>query len=113
MCFLLADDRDKLDRLVNLMTVQAQEAWKIVARSDAEFVWAPDNLTADVLSPELYRRYGQPYYEALAEVVHPAHQRIIAHLDGHLLTLTELIAATPVDVVEKLYPPAQRQPAAA
>jgi hypothetical protein len=105
LCFLLADDRDRADRLVSLMTRKALEGWKIVARSDAEFVWAPDNLTADILSPELYRRYAQPYYEALAEVLHPAHKRIVAHMDGHLLTLAELIAETPVDVIESFTPP--------
>ncbi|NLO74639.1 MAG: hypothetical protein GX100_11115 [candidate division WS1 bacterium] len=105
LCFLLADQRDRLDRLVSLLTVQGQEAWKILARSDAEFVWAPDNLTADVLSPELYRRYAQPYYEALAEVLHPAGKKIVAHMDGHLAALVDLIARSPVDVIESFTPP--------
>jgi hypothetical protein len=105
LCYLLADDRDKLDRMISAMTVKDAECWQLVARSDAEFVWAPDNVTADILGPELFQRYAQPYYEALAEVMHPHHKRIVAHFDGHLAALAELIAATPVDVVESFTPP--------
>ena len=105
LCFLLADDRDKLDRMISVMTVKQAEQWRIVARTDAEFIWAPDNLTADILGPELFRRYAQPYYEALAEALHPHHQLIIAHFDGHLAALQDLIAETPIDVVESFTPP--------
>jgi hypothetical protein len=105
LCYLLADDRDKLDRMISAMTLSQVECWKIMARSDAEFVWAPDNVTADILGPELFRRYAQPYYEALAEVLHPHHKRIIAHFDGHLAALAELVAETPIDVMESFTPP--------
>ena len=105
LCYLLADDRDKLDRMISAMTLKQVDCWKLVAQSDAEFVWAPDNLTSDLLGPELYRRYAQPYYEALAEVVHAHHKLIVAHFDGHLAALAELIAATPIDVVESFTPP--------
>jgi hypothetical protein len=105
LCYLLADDRDRLDRMVSAMTRKESECWELVARSDAEFVWAPDNLTADILGPELYRRYAQPYYEALAEALHPRHKLIIAHFDGHLAALADLIPQTPIDVVESFTPP--------
>jgi len=105
LMFALADQRDKLDRMISLMTRKATECWALVAQCSAEFVWAPDNLTADVMSPELYRRYAQPYYEALAEVLHPLHKKIVAHFDGHLAALADLIAETPVDVVESFTPP--------
>ena len=105
LCFLLADDRDKLDRMISAMTVKQAEHWQMVARSDAEFIWAPDNLTSDILGPELYRRYAQPYYEALADALHPRHKLIIAHFDGHLAVLDDLIAETPIDVVESFTPP--------
>lgn len=105
LCFLLADDRNKLDRMISVMTRKQSECWELTAHSDAEFVWAPDNLTADILGPELYRRYAQPYYEALAEALHPHHKLIVAHFDGHLAALAELIAETPIDVVESFTPP--------
>ncbi len=105
LCYLLADDRDRLDRMISAMTRKQTEHWEIVARSDAEFIWAPDNLTADILGPELYRRYAQPYYEALADALHPHHKLLIAHFDGHLGSLAELIAETPLDVIESFTPP--------
>ena len=105
LCVLLADDRDCLDRLVSLVTRKAGESWAMIAACGAEFVWAPDNLTSDILSPELFRRYAQPYYEALAGALRPAGQKIVAHMDGHLAALTELIAETPVEVVESFTPP--------
>lgn len=105
LCYLLADDRDKLDRMISAMTVKQAEQWEIVGRTEAEFIWAPDNVTADILGPELFRRYGQPYYEALAAALHPHHQLIVAHLDGHLAALAELIPETPIDVMESFTPP--------
>ncbi|HEY3397468.1 MAG TPA: uroporphyrinogen decarboxylase family protein [Armatimonadota bacterium] len=105
LCFLLADDRNKLDRMISSMTKRAVAHWKLTAASDAEFVWCPDNLTSDIMGPELFRRYAQPYYEALADVMHPAHKRLIAHFDGHLAVLKDLIAETPIDVIESFTPP--------
>jgi hypothetical protein len=94
-----------MDRLVSLLTISAREAWEITAHCEAEFVWCPDNLTADIMGPELFRRYGQPYYEALADVMHPVRKRLVAHMDGHLAALVDLIATTPVDVIESFTPP--------
>lgn len=105
LVFLLADDRRRTDRLVSLLTLSAREAWEIAAESESEFIWCPDNLTADVMSPELYRRYGQPYYEAVAEVTRPRGKKLVAHMDGQLAALADLIAQTPVNVVESFTPP--------
>lgn len=105
LCIALADDRETMDRLISAMTQKARDCWEIVAQSEAEFIWAPDNVTSDILSPKLFRRYAQPYYEALAEVMHAAGKQIIAHMDGHLAALRDLIAATPIDVVESFTPP--------
>lgn len=105
LCLALADDQETIDRLISVMTQKARDCWQIVAQSEAEFIWAPDNVTSDLLSPELFRRYAQPYYEALAEVLHAAGKKIIAHMDGHLAALSDLIAATPVDIMESFTPP--------
>jgi hypothetical protein len=101
----LADSPGELDRLIVRLADCDQAALRIAARSPAEAVWSAENLTGDVVGPQLYAKYLLPYYEQAAGVLHAGGKLYGVHMDGRLARLKEAIAATPLDFVEGFTPP--------
>ena len=67
---------------------------------DAELVWIPDNITADMTPPYSFEKYHLPFYEKVAELIHGAGKVMLVHMDGKVNALKDLIAQTPIDVIE-------------
>jgi hypothetical protein len=105
LSYALADSAKELDRLITRLGECDQAALRIAARSPAEAVWSAENLTGDVVGPELYGRYLGPYYERAAGILHAGGKLYGAHLDGRLARLKQAIGATPLDFVEGFTPP--------
>lgn len=100
----LHDHPALVEGVLQAMLEKDREMWALVAASPAEFVWAPDNLTARAISPRLFDRYFAPYYEALAAVMHAAGKWLYCHVDGATQGLVDRIARTPIDIVEAFTP---------
>jgi hypothetical protein len=103
--YALADDRAALDRLVECMTANDEEALRIASRSPAEAVWSAENLTGDVIGPEVFGRYHAPYYQRAAEILRSTGKLYGVHMDGRLSSLKEAIGQTPLDFIEGFTPP--------
>jgi hypothetical protein len=103
--YALADDRTALDRLVNRMAAKDEEAMSIASRSPAEAVWSAENVTGDIVGPEIFRRYHAPYYEQAVEILRPRGKLYGVHMDGRLRSLKELIGSTAMDFIEGFTPP--------
>ena len=64
-----------------------------------------DNIDSVLASPRLFREYILPVYHQMADALH-AHGKLLAvHMDGRLRALKDLIAESPVDIVEAFHPP--------
>jgi hypothetical protein len=94
------DNRDAVDELLQVCEKKQEEVYRIAAASPAEVIWAPDNLMGDVVGPEIYRRYLQPFYRRMAEIVHKHGKLYAVHMDGKLASIADLIKDTPVDIVD-------------
>ena len=55
--------------------------------------------------PEHFEKYFMPEYEKQAAVLHGQGKFMSVHMDGRLGVLKQLIAKTPVDIIEALHPP--------
>jgi hypothetical protein len=105
LSYALADARRDLERLLGRMQAADEPALRIAGGSPAEAVWSAENLTGDVVGPELFRRYLAPYYDLAARILQGAGKLYGAHLDGRLASLSEAIGATSLDFVEGFTPP--------
>lgn len=103
--YVLADSRPALDRLVERLAAKDEEALRIASRSPAEAVWSAENLTADIVGPELFRRYHGPYYDRAAGLLKAGGKLYGVHLDGRLAALREQIGAAGLDFIEGFNPP--------
>ena len=82
--YALADAPRELDRLVARLAAKDEEALAIAAGSPAEAVWSAENLTGDVVGPELFGGYLAPYYERAAGILRAGGKLYGVHLDGRL-----------------------------
>lgn len=67
-----------------------------------EVLWLPDNVTAEMTSPALFRKYCLPYYQKLTRMAHQAGKLILAHFDGKLTPLKDDIARAGFDGIESV-----------
>jgi hypothetical protein len=105
LSYALADAPRELDRLLARLGASDQAALHIAAGSPAEAVWSAENLTGEVVGPELFARYLAPYYERAAGILHAGGKLYGAHFDGRLARLKKAIAATRLDFIEGFTPP--------
>lgn len=105
LAYALADSRPALDRLVERLAAKDEEALGIASRSPAEALWSAENLTADIVGPELFRRYHGPYYDRAARLLKAGGKLYGVHLDGRLAALREQIGSSAPDFIEGFTPP--------
>ena len=78
---------------------------EIVARGPGRFVSNLENFTADSLGPKRYAEFLLPVYEECFPMLHDAGKIVGSHYDGQLSSCKDLIAQSPIDLIESLTPP--------
>jgi len=100
-----ADARDLVEDLYRALCRSREPLYEIAAGAPAPIVLCGDNVDGVLVSPRLFQRYFMPVYEEQARVLH-AHGKLMAvHMDGRLDVLKDLIASTPIDIIEAFHPP--------
>ena len=98
------DYPELVDELYQAVCKSREQLYPIVAKSPAPVAWCGDNIDSMIVNPNLYEKYCLPVYERQSEVFHPAGKLIAVHMDGRLRQLKDLIAKTPIDIVEAFHP---------
>ena len=78
---------------------------EIVAQTPGRYVSNLENFTAETLGPRRYSELLMPVYEELVPILHDAGKIVGSHYDGRTASCKELIAQTPIDLIESLTPP--------
>ena len=105
LSFDLHENPSPVMGLMEAMAAKCEEMLRIVAESPAELIWCPDNITALIAGPRIFREHLLPYYRRVAELMRPKGKRVIVHMDGLLRSIAREIGEAPVDVVEAFTPP--------
>jgi hypothetical protein len=101
----LNDHLDLVEDLFRAISKSREPMYEIAARSPAPIAFCGDNVDGQLAVPRLFEKYFMPEYEKQAKVLH-AHGKLVAvHMDGRVRCLRDLIAKTPIDIVEALHPP--------
>jgi len=104
-CFYhLADYPDLVEDLCRAISRSREPLYEIAARSPAPIALCGDNVDGQLVVPRLFEKYFMPEYEKQASVLHARGKLMAVHMDGRLAALKDLIARTPVDVVEAFHP---------
>jgi hypothetical protein len=101
----LADHQDLVEDLCETIRKCRAPVYEISARSPAPIAQCGDNVDGVLATPPIFEKYFMPEYEKQAEVLHRHGKLMAVHMDGRLAGLKELIARTPIDIIEAFHPP--------
>jgi hypothetical protein len=104
-CLEWADNRDRVLRLIELMTHDVDARVRLIAESPANLCIIDGNTEASVVGPKLYRKFYIPHIQRACGVLHAAGKLAGAHLDGNNRLIAADVAATLLDFIESFNPP--------
>jgi hypothetical protein len=99
------DHRELVEELYQALCANRVPMYEIAAKAPAPVVACGDNIDAVLVNPRLFERYMMPVYEEQGRILHAQGKLMAVHIDGRVKVLRELVARTPIDIVEALHPP--------
>lgn len=103
--FHMADFPDLVEETYAAIAKSREALYEIVAKSPALICRSGDNIDGVLVNPKLFEKYFMPDYEKQAAVFHKHGKLMGVHMDGRLGVLKDLIAKTPIDIIEGFHPP--------
>lgn len=103
--FHLADFADEMRVLYDALLVNFRAAVEIAAKGPGRFVSNLENFTAESLGPRRYKQFLLPVYEECFPILHDAGKIVGTHYDGRTASCKQLIASSPIDLIESLTEP--------
>ena len=104
-CFEWADNRERVLRLVKLMTADVDRRVQLMAESPAQLCVIDGNTEISVVGLDLYRQFYLPHIERACKTLHAAGKYTGAHLDGNNRLIVNDVAGTALDFIESFTPP--------
>lgn len=101
----LFDMADEVTALYEALLKLFRRRVEIVAAGPGRFVSCLENFTAETMGPNRFRQFILPVYEEFFPALHQAGKIVGTHYDGKIASCAEMIAASPVDLIESLTPP--------
>ena len=105
IAFDLYDHPGTVESLMQVMEQKQNEVYCIGVQSPAELIISPDNISTTRTSPDWFERYVLPFYNRHGKMVREAGKLYMAHMDGTLKEIKDLIARCDLDVIEAFTPP--------
>ena len=96
---------DLVEDLYQAISKSREPMYEIGAKSSEDIIWCGDNIDGVLVNPRLFEKYFMPEYEKMAKICHEHGKPLAVHMDGRVDVLKDLIARTPIDIIEALHPP--------
>lgn len=103
--FYHIDYPDLVEDLYIAIAKSREPLSEIAAKSPAPIALCGDNIDGVLVNPGLFEKYFMPEYEKQATVLHNHGKLMAVHMDGRLNVLKNLIAKTPIDIIEAFHTP--------
>ncbi len=88
-----------------IICASQEPLYRIAAEAPVEVVICGDNIDSVITPPDWFEGYVLPVYRKQAEALHRGGKQMAVHMDGRLAALKDLIAASPIDIIEGFHPP--------
>ena len=96
---------DLVEELCQAISKSREPMYEMGAKSPADIIWCGDNIDGVLVNPRLFEKYFMPEYAKMAKICHEHGKLLASHMDGRVEVLKDLIAKTPLDIIEALHPP--------
>ncbi len=101
----LFEYEEEVRALYDALLAQFRRRVEIAAAGPGRFVANLENFTAETLGPRRYAEFLLPVYEECYPLLHAAGKVVGTHYDGRTASCRELIAGSPIDLIESLTAP--------
>jgi len=101
----LYDHPEEVEKLLKCMEKKQDQMYRVAADAPVKIIRCASNLTSELVSPAWFEKYLLPFYNKQASLLHSKNKLYMAHFDGKLKSLANLIAKTDIDVIEAFTPP--------
>ena len=98
------DYPDTVQGVLQVLNERQNELDRIYAESPAEIINFPDNITSIVVGRDRFAKYCLPRYKHMADALRGTGKILVAHMDGMLRNLADLIAESPLTSLEAFTP---------
>lgn len=102
--YALADDPAAVAATVEALDDLSDRVHAICCGSPAPLLCYGDNVTGEVVSPRLFRRWYDPCYRKRTAAARAHGKRTFVHIDGTVATVLPLVAASGVECGQSLTP---------
>jgi hypothetical protein len=89
-----------VEPLLEALGDRLKEQFNMALDSEAEIIWAPDNITCDMTPPGSFEKYLVPFYNRFGRGCEDAGKVFAVHMDGKLDGLKDIISKTAIHVIE-------------
>ncbi len=103
--FEWADNRPAVLRLYEALACRRLELLELASAAPQLAINVCGNVSANVVSPEMFQSYCLPRYNEAAEALHKAGKLVGVHFDGITRPYADAIRASGLDYIEALTPP--------
>jgi len=100
----LNSNPQKIKSLFEVLYNHQKNKCIIAAKSPAEVIWVPDNLTSILTPPPIFEEFYMPFYDEISSILHKNGKKLAVHMDGKLASLADLIGKTDIDIIEAFTP---------
>jgi len=101
---LMMREAEELEETIQVMSEADGPIYEAICESPAPGVYFGENITSDVISPPIFKKYHAPYYRRRAQQLHAAKKFIFVHIDGTLRGVLPLMEETGVDCAQSVTP---------
>jgi hypothetical protein len=98
--YMLYDHTKEMEITADIITQKAIEVCELIADSPAIVVETGDNLDERTFSPKLFERYGLPYYQQIAKILHKKNKIFKCHACGFVKHLLPMVKDSGLDAIE-------------
>lgn len=96
----LYTDPEPVESLLAALDRKMDQMFDMVLESEAQVIWQPDNVTAEMTPPAMYEKYLLPFYNKHGKRLREAGKVYVVHMDGRLRALADLVSQSAFDVIE-------------
>lgn len=102
--FLSYDEPEAFEEYIEAVNGRLPGLMDILAAGPAPHFLFSDNLSSDIQSPSMFRKYSFETYRAIADHLHAGGKTVSAHIDGRMNKLLPLMAEAGIDVADACTP---------
>jgi hypothetical protein len=102
--YALYEYPELMERYISTYNKMHLELVALYCKSPAPHIIFTDNLSGDVQSPDIFRKYSFDHYKDIAEHFHKAGKTVSTHIDGMLSGIIGITAEAGIDVADACTP---------